>query len=156
MAGAPCPGGFQGLPSLCLPILGRRHLESVLRSYVQHYNRERPHRGLALRPLEAPQTRSPTGGAIQRRDHLGGRGAGWHRRWVTWFVALRVAGVRVHDAGARGCSAGRSSEGPIRGGGGRGWEGKGSADPETRPDKARRPWIKRISGWKGAVEETAA
>jgi putative transposase len=55
-----------------LLILGRRHLESVLRSYVQHYNRERPHRGLALRPPEAHKIRSPTGGAIQRRDHLGG------------------------------------------------------------------------------------
>src|SRR5438552_1386027 len=32
-----------------LLILGRRHLESVLRSYIQHYNTERPHRGLALR-----------------------------------------------------------------------------------------------------------
>ena len=55
-----------------LLILGRRHLDSVLRSYVQHYNRERPHRGLALRPPEAQQLNSPTSGAIQRRDHLGG------------------------------------------------------------------------------------
>jgi len=28
--------------------VGRRHLEHVLRTYIQHYNRERPHRGLAL------------------------------------------------------------------------------------------------------------
>jgi putative transposase len=55
-----------------LLILGRRHLESVLRSYIQHYNTERPHRGLALRPPEAPQLNSPITGAIQRRDHLGG------------------------------------------------------------------------------------
>jgi len=55
-----------------LLILGRRHLESVLRTYVQHYNTERPHRGLALRPPEAQQLNSPTRGAIQRRDHLGG------------------------------------------------------------------------------------
>jgi putative transposase len=55
-----------------LLILGRRHLESVLRTYVQHYNTERPHRGLALRPPEAQQLNSPTSGAIQRRDHLGG------------------------------------------------------------------------------------
>src|SRR5436309_1304406 len=52
-----------------LLILGRRHLESVLRTYVQHYNTERPHRGLALRPPEAQQLNSPTSGAIQRRDH---------------------------------------------------------------------------------------
>jgi hypothetical protein len=31
-----------------LLILARRHLESVLRVYTAHYNRERPHRGLAL------------------------------------------------------------------------------------------------------------
>ena len=32
-----------------LLILGRRHLEHVLRTYTTHYNRERPHRALALR-----------------------------------------------------------------------------------------------------------
>jgi putative transposase len=42
-------------------LVGRRHLEHVLRIYVQHYNRERPHRGLA----------SP-GGDVHRRDRLGG------------------------------------------------------------------------------------
>ncbi len=31
-----------------LLILGRRHLEHVLRTYSAHYNKERPHRGLAL------------------------------------------------------------------------------------------------------------
>jgi transposase InsO family protein len=31
-----------------LLIIGRRHLESVHRVYTAHYNRERPHRGLAL------------------------------------------------------------------------------------------------------------
>jgi putative transposase len=55
-----------------LLILGRRHLESVLRSYIQHYNTERPHRGLELRPPEAPELSSPTGGPIQRRENLGG------------------------------------------------------------------------------------
>lgn len=29
-------------------IVGRRHLETVLRIYTAHYNRERPHRALAL------------------------------------------------------------------------------------------------------------
>src|SRR5437763_15729943 len=32
-----------------LLILNRRHLEHVLRVYVDHYNRERPHRSLDLR-----------------------------------------------------------------------------------------------------------
>jgi len=54
-------------------IVGRRHLEAVLRIYVQHYNRERPHRGLALQPPEPPKL-NPLGddGVVQRRDRLGG------------------------------------------------------------------------------------
>ncbi len=55
-----------------LLILGSRHLERVLRIYIQHYNRERPHRGLTLQPPQAPQLKLPTGGDVQRRDHLGG------------------------------------------------------------------------------------
>ena len=35
-----------------LLILGRRHLEHVLHIYTTHYNRERPHRALALLPPE--------------------------------------------------------------------------------------------------------
>src|SRR6266511_853299 len=35
-------------------VLGRRHLERVLREYVAHYNAKRPHRGLDLRPPDAP------------------------------------------------------------------------------------------------------
>jgi putative transposase len=41
-----------------LLIVGRRHLEHVLRIYIQHYNRERPHRGLALQP--APSAAAQT------------------------------------------------------------------------------------------------
>jgi putative transposase len=57
-----------------LLIIGRRHLERVLRVYAAHYNRERPHRALALHPPEsATTTRRPsTIGAIERRDKLGG------------------------------------------------------------------------------------
>jgi putative transposase len=55
-----------------LLIGGRRHLERVLRTYIQHYNRERPHRGLALQPPETPQPKRPPGGEVQRRDRLGG------------------------------------------------------------------------------------
>lgn len=56
-----------------LLILGRRHLEHVLRAYTAHYNRERPHRGLALLPPEAANAASPlTTGEIKRRDQLGG------------------------------------------------------------------------------------
>jgi putative transposase len=51
-----------------LLILNRRHLERVLRVYVHHYNRERPHRALDLRPPES----QPAAGQIHRRDRLGG------------------------------------------------------------------------------------
>jgi putative transposase len=52
-----------------LLILGRRHLEHVLRAYSAHYNGERPHRGLALLPSEAANAASPlTTGEIKRRD----------------------------------------------------------------------------------------
>jgi putative transposase len=55
-----------------LLIVGRRHLEHVLRIYIQHYNRERPHRGLALQPPQAPQPKLPPSGQVHRRDRLGG------------------------------------------------------------------------------------
>jgi putative transposase len=55
-----------------LLILGRRHLEHVLRIYIQHYNRERPHRGLALNPPEPPAIKLSRGGDAHRRDRLGG------------------------------------------------------------------------------------
>ena len=56
-----------------LLILNRRHLESVLRVYVDHYNRERPHRALALRPPDLDERREKSAvGEIRRRDRLGG------------------------------------------------------------------------------------
>jgi putative transposase len=55
-------------------ILGRRHLDHVLRVYAEHYNRHRPHRALALgAPL--PQTPGQTPvepHEVRRRDVLGG------------------------------------------------------------------------------------
>jgi putative transposase len=54
-------------------ILGRRHLEHVLRVYRRHYNTHRPHRALGLLP---PNGRHPTplnaSDRLQRRDLLGG------------------------------------------------------------------------------------
>ena len=59
-----------------LLILGRLHLERILREYVDHYNRERPHRALELHAPEAapkalpicPRHQPP----VTRRDRLGG------------------------------------------------------------------------------------
>ncbi len=45
--------------------------EAVLRIYVQHFNRERPHRGLALQPPEPPKLNSLCDGDVRRRDRLG-------------------------------------------------------------------------------------
>ena len=56
-----------------LLILNRRHLEHVLRVYADHYNRERPHRALALRPPEPAERRERScDGEIHRHDRLGG------------------------------------------------------------------------------------
>jgi transposase InsO family protein len=60
-------------------IWGRRHLERVLDEYVRHYNDERPHRGLQLRPpsrSDIGSTPTPSVVAVadrvRRRDRLGG------------------------------------------------------------------------------------
>jgi putative transposase len=58
-----------------LLITGPRNLNELLRSYVEHYNRARPHRGL---DLSIPDPSSPAANepaplsAIARRDRLGG------------------------------------------------------------------------------------
>jgi putative transposase len=56
-------------------VLGRRHLDRILRIYLAHYNTQRPHRGLGLR---TPDPRSYPAGElldrvrVQGRDVLGG------------------------------------------------------------------------------------
>ncbi len=56
-----------------LLILNRRHLEHVLRVYVDHYNTQRPHRSLRLQPPDpADPMPQRTGGEVQCRDRLGG------------------------------------------------------------------------------------
>ena len=56
-----------------LLILGPRHLDGVLRNYVEHYNEHRPHRALKPQP---PQPRvpppTPAIGKVRRRDRLAG------------------------------------------------------------------------------------
>ena len=52
-------------------VLSRRHLETILADYVDHYNRARPHRGLQLAPPQPPLGPTVTG-TIRRRDILGG------------------------------------------------------------------------------------
>jgi transposase InsO family protein len=59
-----------------LLIMNRRHLERVLRVFVDHYNTHRPHRSLNLAPPEPSEqrvraVRLPTA-AVERRVRLGG------------------------------------------------------------------------------------
>ena len=56
-------------------VLGRHHLEAVLRDYVRHYNQHRPHRGLRLRvpaPVSEVIPAPPALSDIARHDVLGG------------------------------------------------------------------------------------
>jgi putative transposase len=59
-----------------LLILGRGHLEQVLRVYVEHYNAHRAHRALALQPPAPAVGLTLTGmdqpPRVHRRDLLGG------------------------------------------------------------------------------------
>jgi putative transposase len=60
-----------------LLIMNRRHLDLVLRVFVDHYNTHRPHRSLNLAPPEPSEPRVDTvrahqPPAIERRDRLGG------------------------------------------------------------------------------------
>jgi transposase InsO family protein len=59
-----------------LLIVGRGHLERVLRVYVDHYNRHRPHRALGLQPPDPAVEPTLTGkdqpAQVHRRDLLGG------------------------------------------------------------------------------------
>jgi transposase InsO family protein len=59
-----------------LLIMNRRHLERVLRVFIDHYNTHRPHRSLHLKPPD-PAARNlrvlhPPTAAVERRDRLGG------------------------------------------------------------------------------------
>jgi putative transposase len=54
-------------------ILGRRHLEHVLRVYRHHYNEHRPHRALGFLPPNGSEpTRPNATDQLRRRDLLGG------------------------------------------------------------------------------------
>jgi hypothetical protein len=70
----------------CLDLLlvtGRRHVEQVLRGYVNHYDVHRPHRALGLEPPNppaGPTALSKDQGRVHRRDRLGGLLSEYHRR----------------------------------------------------------------------------
>jgi putative transposase len=54
-------------------ILGRRHLDRVVQTYVTHYNGHRPHRALELAaPLDAAERPPSRPREAHRPDLLGG------------------------------------------------------------------------------------
>jgi putative transposase len=56
-----------------LLIMNRSHLERVLREYVAHYNRQRPHRGIDLGvPAGGEIPATPPSPHVRRHDVLGG------------------------------------------------------------------------------------
>jgi putative transposase len=67
-----------------LLIVGRGHLEQVLRIYVAHYNDHRPHRALGFEPPDPPAdlsvVRDGQPSRVDRRDLLGGLLHEHHRR----------------------------------------------------------------------------
>ena len=64
---------------------GLRHLERVLDEYVDHYNNERPHRGLQLHPPNGPLYPVSAIGAIRCRSRLADCFASTHAR-QTWLL----------------------------------------------------------------------
>jgi len=77
-ANAICERWIRTVRAECLDwllIFSRRHLERVLRVYVSHYNRQRPHRALQLQaPEQEESERTPLSldATVRRRDRLGG------------------------------------------------------------------------------------
>jgi len=55
-------------------VMGRRHLERVLRDFAEHFNAHRPHRGLGLRSPERPviPLRSAAAADVKRTPVVGG------------------------------------------------------------------------------------
>src|ERR1039458_7721498 len=74
-SGDPGPEAHPHTPCLdWVLIRGERHLDRVLGEFVQHYNCERPHRGIDLEvPVPHPtMARLETADAVERVDRLGG------------------------------------------------------------------------------------
>ena len=95
-------------------ILGRRHLDHTLRIYAEHYNRQRPHRALALAsPLAETLVPVPVSThAVRRRDLLGGLVHEYHAAAASWNRGFRspraVAPRGARCLSSRDCSTRRS------------------------------------------------
>jgi hypothetical protein len=67
-----CPIAGRRCVVLVYIVRGRRHAERVLEEYVDHYNKERPHRGLQLHPPNGQVHGVSANGEIICRQTLGG------------------------------------------------------------------------------------
>jgi transposase InsO family protein len=61
-------------------VCSERHLLRILREYINHYNKERPHRGLSLATPETKLISDYAGGDVVRRSRLGGLINEYHRK----------------------------------------------------------------------------
>ena len=91
-----------------LLIMNRRHLERVLRVFIDHDNGHRPHRSLNLAPPEPSKQRvragsSPTAG-LERRNRLGGLIHEYNPRRINRLCApfTRAGGLAQIITGAAG------------------------------------------------------
>jgi putative transposase len=80
-----------------LLIIGRGHLEQVLRVYIEHYNAHRPHRALGLQPpdpaVEPALNSNDQPAQVHRRDLLGGLVHEYRQAACTHLCTLRVTGT---------------------------------------------------------------
>ena len=82
-----------------LLIIGRGHLEQVLRRYVEHYNQHRPHRALGLEPPDPLAGLTLVGEArrarVRRSDLLGGLLQEYRRGCMNAFTHPRRCRARI-------------------------------------------------------------
>ena len=89
-----------------LLILGHGHLERVLRQYVCHYNRQRPHRGIDLAvPAGEVGCTPPTLHRVDRHDVLGGL--------IHEYCPVAAQPQRRHRIGLRGTAASSPRQNPV-------------------------------------------
>jgi hypothetical protein len=68
-------------------LFGEGSLRKTIREFVAHYHRERNHQGLGNRLIIPDESHAGNGGAIRRRDRLGGMlnyYYGWYRVPSLW------------------------------------------------------------------------
>jgi putative transposase len=100
-----------------LLILNRTHLERVLRVYVDHYNRERPHRALELRrPAPDKRPEGSSVGEIRRRDRLGGLIHEYYRT-AACATPIMAPFTQVAESNSRRFQLASRSVDCVRGGG---------------------------------------